>query len=366
MGKENSSSPSQTDLIHRLSRRSFLLGALALTQTPDIRAHEEHPYMETVRFAPSQLGLSLQPRAIRWYGLDEDKAIDHILSLPYDHVRIAFPMDHIWTAKDTFNFSYYDRLLEKALSHGKTVHAQFGVKTFGYPEVNIAQWMFEQFPFLKNPSITIGEDKDTEGFFLEGLTKIVSHYLSRKEFHTIHVENEGFSKRFKGALYRSISPSFYLQEIKLIQQVDSHKRQIVQNLPLDTPEAARFVLNHSDIVGLNIYNQTDESFVPEWALRLLPARDTLFWAYIRSVFAGLRLVKPNEQIWVTEAQSAPWLAWDKTPAYPFSQEKFERLLSELKQLNPHILFLWDVEQALWKKMRYENSKNWNRLETLAE
>ncbi|GEM_PF-6833813 len=296
-------------------------------------------------FTPNQLGINIHYRNFTWYGLDEKKTLKELLSLPFEHVRIPIPFNEVNPQKGVWDFSLRDQIIEQALKHHKTIHLQLGIKTIGYPEFNIPQWFCDVFPVLLKPKTYVQPDIFLQGYIEEYLNRCAQHFLPMKEIASIHIENEAFSKRLPVSNFRSLSADLTKQEVNVVKSHDPHHRPIVQNFPIDTPEAAWHAYNQSDIVGLNIYNQYFEHEFFK----------TMYWPAINTILGTLKMLK--KRTWVTEFQIAPWIDSHKNPAYPFSEEKVFEGLQKLKTWNPEIIFLWDVEQVLWKAQQHNNQQN---------
>lgn len=288
-----------------------------------------------------EFGININLRNLSWYGLPEIKTIDALLNLPFTHVRIPIPLDEVLPTRNTWDFAKRDLLIEKALKKNKTIHLQLGLKTIGYPEAHIPPWLLGQCPSLNKKHCVLDQETQVQEIILEYLDRCAKKYFSIQEIATLHIENEAFSKRLSVTNYRSISQQFYEKELAFIKQKDTYHRPIIQNMPFDTPEKIPYVLKNSDIIGLNIYNQYNPT----------PLSQAVITTLGNVAITGVSVLNKvlQKRIYITEYQTAHWLTADKTPASPFSQQLFLNGLQQLKKLNPEIIFLWDMEQLLWKK-----------------
>src|SRR5581483_7704001 len=182
-----------------------------------------------------QLGININPKAMRYFGLDEKKTIQKVLSLPFSRVRVAIPFDEVLSSKSDFDFSKTDYLIDQAIEKKKTIDLQLGIKTIGWPEFHIPLWLSKQFPTLLSKREQIDKNDFVQGLIFEYLEQTTKRYLKYKQIGTIQVENEAFSKRLEVTNYRYLSTDFHKKETAVIQKQNKLKRPLVQNLPLDTP-----------------------------------------------------------------------------------------------------------------------------------
>lgn len=301
------------------------------------------PDTHPVRFTPEQLGVNINLRAISWYGLG-DTAIDELLALPFQNVRIPIPFDYFYNQRGDL-----DKLIGKAQDSGKSIHLQLGVKTIGSPEIHLPPDVLNDFPYLNDPG-PLDADAGFRKIVLNYIGDVSKHYLPLKEVASIHVENESFSQNLAVANKRYVSTQFNAQEVEVVRNADPYHRPILQNLPFDTPSAMADVIKSSDIVGLNIYNQYKNPDLPLWT--------AFYVAAIAVRLAGKALA-------VTEYQTAAWLKSKDQPEFPFNADKFVSGLRIIKAVNPAMVFFWDVEQLLYRKYYYEEEPDqWEVLREL--
>lgn len=282
------------------------------------------------------LGINMEFGAQRFFGLPEKETVDQILALPFEHLRLSIPFSEVRPTPTTWDFKRRDFVMEEAIKLKKKIHLQIGIKTTGWPEVHVPKWLVEKYPYLMEKGCQLDKDPDVRKYTLEYLAKVIERYGKYKEIVSIHIENEAFSKRLQVSNYRFISKSFWEEEIALVRKLDKLKRPLVQNIPIDTPENIRYVLKNADIVGFNIYNQINHP-----SLRL-------YWLYIQGV---MKLVKrAKKPIMITEYQTAAWLHGNKTARYEFTEKRFKEGLTKIQRMTPEaIIFLWGIEQRIWKK-----------------
>lgn len=303
-----------------------------------------------MKLSTEKLGLNIHLAGMRHFGLDEKKTIETLFSLPYQHVRIPIPMDEIALQKGKWNFEKRDWLLEQAAKHKKSIHLQVGAKTIGWPEVWLPQWIKDANPYLDKPHTQIDSALAVREFLLEAIEKIGERYFSLPNLQSIQVENEAFCRRLPVSNFRYISFSFHKQEQAVVKKLNKNNALLLQNLPLNHPldlaQSLSYVLKESDIVGLNIYNQ----HIPYGPFQ------TANNVYLSSI---TRLLKPltalqQKQFYVTEIQSAAWLLGNNTPLKPFSEKIFEKTLKQYVGLGASVIFLWDVEQIMWRNKQEHN------------
>lgn len=351
----------------RFTRRAFLkhagiLGAGLLID--QIIPRESTPRTpETLRFSSSELGLSIIHPNIAWYDLPEDQTLRILFSLPFQHVRIAFPLDVIFADKNNPNSSTADKLINLGNKYNKTLHLQFGAKVFKYPEVHLPEWLFTKYPSLKEPNVPIDREEGVREFLLTSLATIAERYLPYTKPGSIHVENEAFSMGLAVSKGRYIRPSFNQQEIAVVRKY-APTTPFVQNLPWDTPRLIPDVFNNADIVGVNIYNQTGQRLIPS-PLDWIVSQNDGMWTILQGAEKAIRTLR--KRLIVPEYQTAAWITDDRSPVYPFSQQTFQYDIGRIKQLlSPEIIFLWDVEQRIFRAKQTGDKSHINTLYKLVE
>lgn len=311
-----------------LAKAGILFTAGALSALPDMKTTPS----EIQPFSTSQVGWNINLVGLRYQPKD---MADRLLSLPGETVRIPIPMDEVWEEKDHFNFDSTDRIIDAALEKGKKIDLQMGIKTIGWPEVHAPVWFVDQFPYLKNNGILIDENPEAKKYILEYLSHASQRYLVNKEIRTIHVENEPFSKRLSVTRNRHLSPAFNKEEVALVRDNDPYKRPFIQNVPLDTPSAIPELL-HADILGINIYNQHQETILEKIPPKVF---EIGLWTYIAGIVHIARSM--GKQIKITEFQIAPW------NNEPFSLTKMVEGLREIKKIDPEFgVAFWDAEKVI--------------------
>ena len=294
----------------------------------------------------SQFGVHINPGNIRWFGLDQQDTLDAVLSPPaIERARISVPPREVAREEDRakWNPGVRDSLIREAVAKGKKIDLQLGgFKTAGGEEVNTPMWLNIKHPELLRQHAQLDEAQEVQLFALDVVRLTADHYIRHfgDYIASIQIENEPFSKRLPLTNYRYISTRFNQQEVALVKEImKRHNREsipILQNVPLDTPEAWWYVLTHSDGIGINFYNQYSGLRVSEDNLLRLT----------KLIFFVARVL--GKRTFITEYQSAAWLKGDKEPHSPFDAGKRWRGLERLLKLRPEAILLWDVEQLLWR------------------
>lgn len=326
------------------SRRDLLkgIGAIALaSQIPDNTAERN---TEMTPFAPNELGITIDVPGIHFLDLDLEKTVGALLNLRADHIRIAFPLDQIFREEGkAADFSQFANVLDQAKRAGKTIHAQMGAKTYGWPEVHLPLWFLAK--FAENPIPPGGQiDKDPRvaEFILEKVTKVaelVLPYLDKND--TYQIENEPFSI-VSVANKRFISYDFNHQELEAVKKLDrlKDKRKTIQNLPinlqsaLEYSKAREFVFAHNQIVGINMYPQHNETRLPN------TIATGVNWLAAMLVAADART--HGMDVFVTEQQAAQWRGSKVKFDVQKGIEDFQKTKDRLK---PSVTVIWDAQQA---------------------
>ena len=370
MVEENRSNCPYSNEVVNLDRREFIFKKLPLFLAYLLAGHQINRValdplnivldQNSVKFTPARLGLTINFRNFGWYDLDRNEALQQLLALPVEHVRIPIPFDIVERQKGQFDFSTTDEVVQKAKEHKKTIHFQFGAKTAAGKEVNLPEWLLDEMPELNKPGPLDIHPKFRE-YTMEYLEQSASRYLPKVEGRgAIYVENEGHNRRLPLTNYRYITQPFHREEVALVKTIDPFRRPIIQNIP-DTIGETFTLLKRDDIdiVGFNIYDQAEFFNLP------IPKSiyKEGYWAGVKFL---ARLVEFfGKQRDIPERQSNYWLNGAKEPVYPFSIEKFLEGMLRLQNIMPEaIVFLWDVEQRLWRAKYHGGVDQIEELEAL--
>ncbi|MBI4100743.1 hypothetical protein HY439_03330 [Candidatus Microgenomates bacterium] len=348
-------SKTQEDLsqVDNPARREFLgqlvkfLGTVALTSSSATIGSKISEFFERVRdkevlkSSTPQFGVNIRPEALHWFGLDQKDALETLFTLPAtERLRIAVPFDQVAKTDGGWDVKVREKLIEETLAQGKGIDLQLGIKTIGWPEAHLPDWLVNYFPYLVQRGEILDKDPRVQELFLEYVDRTADFYLRYQGIKSVQVENEVGSKRLPITKYRRISIDFNEREVTAVRKYIQKHRQgqipILQNFPFDTPEAWLYVLRNSDIIGLNIYNQQEGESVPE----------NFLWGAADVASRISRILK--KQVFITEFQSAAWIDENKKPVYPFTPEKRQEGLQKIVKLKPDAILLWDVEQLLWR------------------
>lgn len=115
----------------RLTRGEFLkiagLALLGSTLSSSERGHfEEEKDQEPLKLSPSELGINLRIRGIKYFGLDIEETLKTFLNLNIQHVRIPIHFDDVFK-EGQWKIGTQVPLIERVLRAGKTLHLQIGL-----------------------------------------------------------------------------------------------------------------------------------------------------------------------------------------------------------------------------------------------
>lgn len=324
----------------RLAAAAAAAGSASLL-TP--RHGREHREEEPLTFSPAQLGTTINLYNLEWNNLPIEEALPPLFSVG-DNIRLPLHFDRISKQKGQYDFSETDCIVDKVLYEGKILHLQLGAKTINYPEVHLPSWLVADYPYLNNPGVVLDADDDVQKYIFDYLAASLNHYQPiLGQLGSLHIENEAHSQNLDLANYRFITQAFNRQEIALARRYIPETVPIIQNLPFDSYQQAWAMQDRDDvtIIGLNLYNQTGKG-------KFFPLQHAAYWAAIAGAIAAIHAT--GKQVYITEYQTGAWLDGQGNPQYPFSHFYFEEGLRHIKKLAPEArIFLWDVEQVLWRK-----------------
>jgi hypothetical protein len=289
------------------------------------------------------LGVNIVPQSLDWFGLNKKQSLSDIFTLPIQHVRIGVRMSQVWPKQNTWDFTETDHIINLATQHNKKIHLQLGIKTLAWPEVHTPSWMEEAFSYLAARYARIDAEKRVQDHIFTYIEQVAKRYFSITNIASLHVENEPFSKHLGVTNFRYLSPQFNKEEVILVRKLDPYKRPLVQNIPFDTPQHIPAAIQQSDIAGLNVYPQSGMGTFYKH----------LFWPLVKSMFVASSLLK--KPIWVTEYQAAAWINDNKKPEHSFSLLQAKQGMQKLHSMGPEMLFLWDIEQLLWRQKHYKET-----------
>lgn len=129
----------------------------------------------------------------------------------------------------TPNFDQTDGLIDKARGKDREVILQYGGKTFGGDEFNLAPWVWQRFSHLAEPNTLMDSDSGFTNLVLEYEAAVTEHYLGDKRYSEIikraHIGNEALSPNLEVSAGRHFSHRFNLEEIKRVPNSSLAQRE---------------------------------------------------------------------------------------------------------------------------------------------
>ncbi len=303
------------------------------------------------KFPAAVLGCTYRPESMGSQEAAID-GLDDLKKLGIQEVRLGLRWNKIEKSPNKLNLSYYEPIIEKLLKQKAKISLNIGpIKSAGWPEQFIPDWVSNECTIRKGQCIHVGDDIAIRALdYTDRLLKTLHHKYGEDAFTSIQPENESF-KKF-GTL-QTTSGKDYLNE--LIRLVDLYYPKI----PILLNSAGRSNIyqifqfikkygNHKKfIVGYNYYFVTDTNYKFYPGVRY-------FDDFVRMKFTSppMNLVPPQVKFEVSECQFEKWgramwpgdsyeafcyALWRSGQAIPAGQDEF-------------VIRLWGVEKLI-KKIR---------------
>lgn len=246
------------------------------------------------------------------------------------------------------NFDQSDELLEKARKKDREVILQYGGKTFGGDEFNLASWVWQRFPNLREPNTLMDSDSGFTNLLLEYEAAVAEHYLADKRYagviKRVHIGNEALSPNLEVSAGRHFSHRFNLKEIKRAREKSAFEVDFMQNIPTDySPRdfyKALLAFQGVEQVSLNFYNQIGPHF-----------QELLAWNRLKGLTYLAKLL--GKKLIIEEYQIAAWLngkvdlkkITDKNELYHFDPKICTEGIEKMEGIDPDLdILYWDLQQ----------------------
>lgn len=365
-------------------RATLALGAVgaiipAVTELRFKRA--QRPLTDSWQHMPLQprrstlLGISFRPRQAEALGLDPHAALEQLLALPFDLVRLGAYWDHMETGPGTFDPSELDWQIEAAEAAHKQIIVCLGpVKTFGYPEYFVPRHHLAE-PITEGSLV----QPETHSSLLSAgeafITRVVERYRHRQAIIAWQVEHEAVDPLGLEHSWR-LSVPFVRREVDAVRTADP-ARPIMMNgfLPTSSPvrlqqwwrtryqgDSLSVAPRLADIVGIDFYPCHGLVSVGRHTLYLDGSRLPWQQRRRRRLFRWAA-AQPGRRVMIAEGQAEPWETVT-TPPSPEDRGMFsclpERLVDNYNQTmswhgetssGPWAYLFWGAEYWLLRQQQ---------------
>lgn len=275
-----------------------------------------------------KLGTTFSHRHAAWLGLSPIKALEEVINLNFDLIRLCCYWNEIEKQPGDYDFSTIIHLLNHCEEKKQPVIVTIGMKSPRWPEFYIPTWLsFHPYP----PNIPSS--------LFTFLTQTLKELTSYSCITHWQVENEPLDP--SGPKNQTVPLDILEQEVALIKLNDS--RPIVITLwgnELKKRNLLLHVTNLADIIGIDLYYK-----------QFITKKFGFSFYSSPSPFMGEGW--GEGEVWITELQAEPWEAdeagYKSENPKSMSPELLLRNFERAKQLNPKAILFWGSEYWLWKK-----------------
>jgi hypothetical protein len=286
-----------------------------------------------------RLGVSFSPRRAQEAGLEWRPALQRLLSLGLDPVRLSA----YWADVEREGYEDLDWQLDQVAAAGRSLVLTVGMKAIGWPEFYVPSYL--QPAGRARGEIAASRPALTAGV-LEFLQETVERYRGHPALTAWQVENEPLN--ISGPHRWWIAPQILSQELAAVRAADPRRKVVLTafahfNRLLDTLStpggqgAGRLLelLSPGDVLGLDVYQRIGRR---QFGFNRVARADSA-WS-VEAERWRRRAEESDRQAWVTEAQAEPW-----GPA-EFDPNDLATLLEGLRGAGYETVLLWGAEHWL--------------------
>ncbi|MFZ5438057.1 MAG: endo-1,4-beta-xylanase [Patescibacteria group bacterium] len=289
------------------------------------------------------IGITFSHRHLEYLKLDVEPALAKALTLNFSHLRLGCYWSEIEPAKNNYNFSKINQLLEKCEVANQPVILTIGVKAPRWPEFYWPEHIKE-----KNFTHLVTQQK-----IINFLEKIVEKLKKYQCITYWQVENEPLDP--SGPSNLVIPLSFLKKEIELVKNLD-HRKVLINFWGNDllTRKLIYKIEDQADLIGLDLY---PKQFVKKILGKNIYKNYFGFHQPKNKLLNTLKNI--NQKIIITELQAEPWEDNEqeylsKNPA-SISPTKLEQNILAALELPIEEILLWGFEYWWWQKKQNNNS-----------
>jgi hypothetical protein len=281
---------------------------------------------ESAAIAPcsgTKLGFSFRVPQAEEMGLDQRVALNDLLRLDFDVVRLAALWDRLEPRPGQFDWSPLDWQVEAAAKAGLEVIFAVGpIKNFGYPEFYVPRHRLPE-PLPDGRLITVESHPDLSAAAATFLESLIQRYRGVTAITMWQVEHEAVDPLGLEHSWR-LSSSFVARQVELVRQLDP-ARPILLNgfVPMSRPvelqqlwrtrdqgDSLAVGQGLADVVGLDVYPCHAVLGGGGFSLYL----DAAPLATRRSVVHAISAARDaGRRVMVSEGQAEPWEAITRPP-----------------------------------------------------
>ncbi len=274
-----------------------------------------------------KLGTTFSHRYAAYIGLDAMEALDEVLGMNFDLLRICSYWKELEPVRGQYRFEPLQAVLDACEKKGQNVILTVGEKAPHVPEYHAPEWA---------NSLASTERESCLLDYLRWLRGKIEGYAC---IRYIQIENEPFDPT--GRDMRVQSDELVRHEIEIFEPLG---KELVITLWANDMLSRTTLLRTASlvpIIGLDTY-----FFVPQKRFFTTSIKPKL--PAIAQGLAGI-----ENEIWVTELQAEPWergerFSRSENPA-SISPSKIIENLESVKVLNPSVVLFWGVEYWLWRE-----------------
>lgn len=281
-----------------------------------------------------------KPYAI-YLGLDWQKLFnDMIDDLGVKAVRLPIYWDDVVKEKDSYDFSDYDWMMERAQKANVEVVFVIGQRLPRWPECHRPEWL--------NSMDQNSQDLE----LLKWVYTVIKRYEKYDNIIMWQVENEPFLTLFGEC--EKVNPELLKKEVDLVKLLDSRPILIT-----DSGELSLWTRSSKagDYLGATVYRIVHNSVIGYWSYSFLPASFYRFKSRLN--------FRSWDKMIISELQAEPWYpkgnALNTSLDEQFksiSPEKFQDNIKYAQKIGFSQVYLWGIEWWGWLKQKHGDSRMW--------
>lgn len=294
-------------------------------------------------------------------GLNWKEALEEILNLRLNPIRIGAYWSEIEKKKGEYDFSLLDEQIERIDKKRASIVLVIGVKSPRWPEFYFPSWLEKRISLCHRETV---EESKIGDFLFPFLEKATNRYKDHGAVTHFQIENEPLN--FSGPQWLRLGPKLLEKEVALVKKITkkpiilnswvemNRLRRLLRNLILKE-KSLETCLNLGDILGLSVYPSHPGQF-------RVKKRD---WQILGKWLEKAQ--KVSKETWVVEMQAEPWPKREEEKNFkdPFGNpscnpDSIKSDFVKLQNLGFETVLFWGSE--FWLRCAKENNNLW--LETV--
>ncbi len=310
----------------------------------------------------TNFGTTFSQLQCKYMNLNYQEALEEILNLPLQTIRVCAYWDEIEHSENNFSFETLDRIIQRTTFANKKIILAVGIKSPRWPEFHIPKWVTEKYKDSSH------QQTEVHNLCHEYTKKVIERYKCYENITHLQIENEPLNS-LDVTNGRSISQQFLHDQLQLATLLKKPHQKILTTNAINIfpyqigqpfTDAFQFNIQNSDAFGVNVYTKIG---IP-YRLYIQPFP----WFYWKLKNWQQQATDANKESWITELQAEPWedgsAVHTTQPNFPSaSPQQTEKLTNKLISLGYHNILFWGCEYWYWHK-KQGREEWWNTITDL--